>query len=150
MTITQDLHDRLRAALPDAVPVLRPEDAQTPLHAAPVDAQGRPVVGAGERGLGAYLQQHPQGYVQIGEVVGLGRGVTGRYWYPVTTLAPTEPTCAALADLVFTVLCGDPARAPGPYPPQFDTPPQQTTPGVWSSTLTVQARTLNGDLIQGA
>lgn len=99
MTITQDLHGRLRAALPDAVPVLRPEDAQTPLHAAPVDAQGRPVVGAGERGLGAYLQQHPQGYVQIGEEQGFGialDGAAGSWLITVDCIAPDPPGRDAL------------------------------------------------------
>ena len=148
--IAQHLHALLRAALPPEVPVLLPEQAQEPLTAAPTDAQGRPRVGGGERGLGAYLAERPGGYVQIGRPVGIGASLTVTTWHPVTTLAPDEATCHALAQQVLTVLCGTPGRAPGQFARVLYAPPTTDTPGVWTSTLTVRAVTLDGALIPGA
>ena len=46
--IVRDIHARLTAVLGNAVPVLLPEQIREPLEAAPLDAQGRPMVGGGE------------------------------------------------------------------------------------------------------
>ena len=90
--LTQDMQARLRAALPPDVPVLLPESIREPLEAAPLDAQGRPMVGGGERGLGAYLRAHPAGYVQIEEPVALtSDGLSGVFWVAVAALHGREP-----------------------------------------------------------
>lgn len=102
--ITLDLHARLQAALP-GVTVLLPDEQQLPLQAAPVDDQGRPAVGAGERGLGAYLATRPGGYVQIEQP----RPITGEeYWTPVAAVAPTSAAASALAQRVREVIAGAP------------------------------------------
>ena len=88
--IAQDIHDRLRAVLPASVPILLPEQQREPLDAAPVDAQGRPVVGGGERGLGAYLKRHPQGYVQVEQPLAAIQSAPGAT--PISLAAPSEPT----------------------------------------------------------
>lgn len=106
MTIAQDLHARLRAALPEAIPVLLPEQAQAPLEAAPLDAQGRPMVGGGERGLGVYLQQNPQGYVQIGEEQGLSvafDGAAGSWLITLDCIAPNAASRDALLQSALSV-----------------------------------------------
>lgn len=106
MSIAQALHDRLRAALPPEVPVLLPEQRDTPNQAAPTDAQGRPKVGGGERGLGRYLQQHPQGYVQVEEPQGLLASLGGAaalWMVQVSCVAATGEQADALAQASLVV-----------------------------------------------
>lgn len=138
--IAQHLHALLTTALPDTT-VLLPEQLQEPLSG------GRP---GQPSGLRAYLTERPSGYVQIGRPVGIGADVTERTWHPVTTLAPTETACHALATQVLTALCGTPGRNPGHFTRVLNAPPTTDTPGVWTSTLTVRAVTLGGTLIPGA
>ena len=91
--ITEDMHVRLRAALPEAVPVLLPEEAETPNRGA----------GKGQTpGIVGYLEREaPQGYVQIETPQAISSdGLTDVYWVPVASLAPDQATCAALARAV--------------------------------------------------
>lgn len=107
MTIAQDLHARLRAVLLPEVPVLLPEARDTPNQAAPTDPQGRPKVGGGERGLGLYLQQHPQGYVQVEEPQGLlaSLGGAAALWMAqVSCVATTGEQADALARAALVVV----------------------------------------------
>lgn len=147
--IAQHLHALLRAALPPEVPVLLPEQAQEPLTAAPTDAQGRPKVGGGERGLGAYLQAHPGGYVQVEEPQGItSDGLTASYWVPVASLAPTAEACAQLAAQVALTLNGTP-HLPGPHPEVTPSMPALLQPGVWMCRPTYHVLTLAGTVASG-
>lgn len=104
--IAVDLHRIISAALPD-VTVLLPDEQRLPLQAAPVDEQGRPVVGAGERGLGAYLAPRPRGYVQIE----LPRFITGEeYWTPVAAVASTAAAAEILAGQIREAVAGAPGE----------------------------------------
>lgn len=138
--IAQHLQALLTAALPDTT-VLLPEQVQEPLSG------GTPQQ---PKGLRAYLTERPGGYVQIGRPVGIDASLMVTTWHPVTTLAPDEATCHALAQQVLTALCGTPGRAPGQFARVLYAPPTTDTPGVWTSTLTVRAVTLDGALIPGA
>lgn len=143
--IAQDIHDRLRAVLPDSVPILLPEQQREPLEAAPVDAQGRPRVGGGERGLGAYLAAHPQGYVQVEEPLAIsGDGLTGVFWVAVASVCPDGPAVTALARQVRRALSGTPF-APGPHREVTPAQPQQLAPGAWMVRPTYDALTIDGD-----
>lgn len=106
--IVTDLHARLSAAL--TVPVLLPEQREEPLQAAPLDAQGRPRVGGGERGLGAYLQQHPGGYVQLYDLqpVMTTSGIYDEHWATVDAIAATDEVADPLARQVRALLGGTP------------------------------------------
>lgn len=144
MSIVQDLHDRLRAALPPQVPVLLPHQFREPLDAAPLDAQGRPMVGGGERGLGLYLRQHPQGYVQVEAPLPISSdGLTALYWVAVASIAPTPEAAAALALLVRRALSGTP-RSPGPHREVTPAQPAVLAPGAWLVRPTYDALTLDG------
>ncbi|MCD0160234.1 hypothetical protein IHN63_02830 [Deinococcus sp. 6YEL10] len=104
--ITLDLHAKLQAALP-GVSVLLPDEQPLPLQAAPLDDQGRPAVGVGERGLGAYLATRPEGYVQIEPP----RPITGEeYWTPVAAVASSSTAASALAGRVREVIAGAPGE----------------------------------------
>ncbi|MCD0160066.1 hypothetical protein IHN63_01970 [Deinococcus sp. 6YEL10] len=112
--ITLDLHARLQAALP-GVTVLLPDEQQLPLQAAPVDAQGRPAVGTGERGLGTYLATRPEGYVQIERPVSAGvNDFMARWWITVAAIADHPDIAYALAETARRALTGRPDE-PGPY-----------------------------------
>lgn len=142
--IVTDLHARLTAAL--SVPVLLPEERDVPAQAAPLDAQGRPMVGGGERGLGAYLAQHPGGYVQLEETQGIADdGVTAVWWVPVAALAPTAEQAEALAEQVRRVLCGSP-RDPGPYQPRLPDTARLIVPGVYLCRPTYEILAIDGAL----
>lgn len=141
MSIAQDLHDRLRAALPPQVPVLLPDEFRVPLAAAPLDAQGRPAVGQGERGLGVYLQQHPQGYVQVydPQPITTTSGIYDEHWATVDAIAPTDATADALLVLVRRTLGGTP-RTGGRT--RVTTPPRTTRePGSVRVSLQFSVRT---------
>lgn len=102
--IALDLQRKISAALPD-VDVLLPDEQQIPLQAAPVDEQGRPAVGAGQRGLGAYLASRPLGYVQIE----WPRPITGEeYWTAVAAVATTSTAAATLAHQIREAVAGAP------------------------------------------
>ena len=144
--ITQDMQGRLRSALPALVPVLLPEQQREPLDAAPVDAQGRPVIGAGERGLGAYLRQHPQGYVQVETPLALSSdSLTGTFWVAVAAVAPTPEQAQALALLARRALAGYP-YAPGRYREVTPAQPQELAPGTsaWICRAIYEAKTIDG------
>ena len=142
--LTQDMQARLRAALPPDVPVLLPESIREPLEAAPLDAQGRPMVGGGERGLGAYLRAHPAGYVQIEEPVALtSDGLSGVFWVAVAALHSTPTGANALALTVRRALSGTPYE-PGPHQEVTPAQPHQLAPGVWQVRPTFDALTVDG------
>lgn len=141
MSIAQNLHDRLRAALPPQVPVLLPEQIKEPLDAAPLDAQGRPAVGKGERGLGVYLQRHPQGYVQVydPQPIMTTSGIYDEHWATVDAIAPTDAAADALLVLVRRTLGGTP-RTGGRI--KVTTPPRTTRePGSVRISLQFSVRT---------
>lgn len=148
--IAQDIHDRLRAVLPASVPILLPEQQREPLDAAPVDAQGRPVVGGGERGLGTYLRQHPQGYVQVEQPQAIrSAGPLRVFWVPVACTALAEDGCQFLADWVSRVLIGIPGRDPGPYTEVTPAAPQPlvlASPLVWQARFVLQPLHVGGRL----
>lgn len=136
MSIPEAIQAHLTAL---GVPVLLPSEMETPNKGA----------GKGQKaGMAGYVERDaPTGFIQIGRAVPMGRGLIGRYWYPITTVSPTLARTAELSELVFTRLCGDPVRAPGQFRPQFHAPPEEAPPGLWSSTLTVEAAQLGGALI---
>ncbi len=97
--MVEHLRDLLLSTLPEGVSVLLPEEAQEPFTATTAkDAQGRPKVGGGgERGLGAYLAAHPQGYVQVEAPQGLSAGLGSQYFIQVACVATTRAAADALA-----------------------------------------------------
>ena len=140
--ITEDIRDRLTAAL--SVTVLLPEQLREPLDAAPLDALGRPAVGAGERGLSAYLTQHPGGYVQIEQPMPItSDGLTGTYWVAVASVHTSPDGAASLAQQVRRALTGF-NYAPGRYRQVTPAQPQQLTPGVWMMRPTYETKTIDG------
>ncbi len=142
--IVTDLHARLTAAL--SVPVLLPEERDVPAQAAPLDAQGRPMVGGGERGLGAYLQVHPGGFVQLEDPQGIADdGVTAVWWVPVAAVAPTAQAADALAGEVRRVLCGS-ARDPGPYLPRLPDSPRAIAQGAYLCRPSYECLAIDGTL----
>lgn len=144
MGIPQDIHARLVTALGPDIPVLLPEQQREPLEAAPIDAQGRPMVGGGERGLGAYLRQHPQGYVQIEPPVPLSSdGLVGNLWVTVAAIHGSVGGAAELGQQVYRALCGWP-WLPGPYREATPAQPEQLRDGVWMLRRTYAANTLDG------
>lgn len=149
MGITADLHKRLTDALGASIPVLKPEELRVPLEAAPVDAQGRPMVGGGERGLGAYLKQHPDGYVQIEQPMAItSDGLTGTFWVAVAALHTTSDGCADLAQQIRRALSGTPFQ-PGSYLEVTPAQPERLQEGVWMCRPTYNAYTLDGRTAAG-
>lgn len=145
MGIAEDMQARLRAALPDEIPVLLPYEQRTPLEAAPLDAQGRPVVGAGERGLGAYLKAHPAGYVQIEQPAPIGSdGTTATYWVAVASFARSAGQAQALARRVRLALSGT-SPDPGPHAEVLAAQPAPIQGGVWMVRPTFDALTVDGE-----
>lgn len=145
-TIVDDLHVRLSAA---GLRVLLPEQRGEPHQAAPLDAQGRPMVGGGERGLGVYLAQHSQGVVQVEEPVPIGGdGLTGTFWTAVAAIAPDAATAHDLGQQVRRLLIGHPF-APEHYREVTPAQPQQLAPGAWMVRATFSATTLDGLLAGG-
>lgn len=142
--VVDALQGVLTAAVPPGVPVLLPEDQRTPLEAAPTDAQGRPVVGGGARGLAAYLAQHPTGYVQIESPLAItSDGLTGTFWVAVASVAPTAASAAALAAQVRAALCGTP-RSPSQIREVTPAEPAVLSPGAWIVRPTLEVLTLDG------
>lgn len=142
--IAQDIHDRLRAVLPASVPILLPEQQREPLDAAPVDAQGRPVVGGGERGLGAYLRQHPQGYVQVEQPLAIGSdGLSATYWVAVAAIHTSGLEVDALGWLAYRALAGWP-WAPRSYREVTPGQPETLSPGIWMVRRTYSTSILDG------
>ncbi|MFC4636990.1 hypothetical protein [Deinococcus hohokamensis] len=113
--VVDDLHTRLTAALGKDVPVLYPGEFTEPDEAAPLDAQGRPMVGGGERGLGRYLAQHPTGYVQLQHDTGVGSsGYTDVGLATLEVIASTAEAADALAGQVRRAI-GNLLIRPTPY-----------------------------------
>lgn len=112
MTLTADLQARLSGL---GVPVLAPDEVETPArYSAATDAQGRPSAD-GARGLAAYLAAHPGGYVQIERLDALlVQGASQRHMVTLSAVAATEATCQALADAV-TLALNYRAQRPTPY-----------------------------------
>lgn len=139
MSITTDLHARLRAALPEAVPVLTPEEAETPNRGA----------GKGQTpGIPGYLQREaPQGYVQIEEPFPIRDGVITNYWIAIAAVASTREAADALAALVRLTLVGVPGRDPGHYQPQQAPSAAVIAPHAWLARQTVQAALIGGQLM---
>lgn len=105
--LVNDIHARLVAALPPGTPVLLPEQREEPLA-------GRKPGQAG--GLSGYLAEHPGGYVQVEEPLGIAAsGPTETYWCPVAAVAPTPEAAEALGRLILLALCGLASREPGFY-----------------------------------
>ncbi len=102
------LHALLSAGLPlSPEQVLRPEQQREPHLAGPQDASGRPAVGEGQRGLSAYLAQHPDGYVQIEDPTPISNnGAQDVYWTAVGAIAPTREKAHALASAARVILAG--------------------------------------------
>jgi hypothetical protein len=145
LALVHDLHARLSAAL--AVPVLRPAQARDPHQAAPLDGQGRPMIGGGERGLGAYLQQHPDGYVQIEDPQAIGvLGVSEIFWCPVGCVALTPEGSDALARRVLLTLCGIPGRDPGYYVLVLPDTTRALAPDLYLTRPTVTRPVIGGQL----
>lgn len=141
--IVRDIHARLTAALGAEVPVLLPQQLREPLEAAPLDAQGRPMVGGGERGLGAYLAQHPAGYVQIEQPVPItSDGLAGTFWVALAVFQASYTDASALGLRVYRALAGWP-WAPGPYREITPAQPEQLSPGVWMVRRTFEGKTLD-------
>lgn len=135
MTVASALHARLRAALPEQVPVLPPEDIQK------INAGGKP---GQPTGLAAYLRANPSGWVQVEEPLPISAdSVTARYWVAVATLGATAAEAAALALLVRRALTGTP-RDPGPHTQATPAEPAQPTPGVWMVRPNYQVLTVDG------
>lgn len=145
LALVDDLCIRLDAAL--SVPVLRPSQAREPHQAAPLDALGRPMIGGGERGLGAYFQQHPAGYVQIEDPQAISvSGASETYWCPVGCVAPTPETSDALARAVLLSLCGVPTRSPGYYTLVIPDTTRSIGPNVYLTRPTVTRPVIGGQI----
>lgn len=143
--ITTDLHARLSAALGPTIPVLLPEQLRDPLEAAPLDAQGRPSVTGGERGLGAYLKAHPGGYVQIEQPVPItSDGTTATYWCAVASTHASHVGAALLARAVRRALNGTPYE-PGAFREVTPSQPEALAPGAWMVRATYEILTIDGD-----
>ncbi len=143
--IVTDLHARLTAAL--SVPVLLPEERDVPAQAASLDAQGRPMVGGGERGLGAYLRQHPQGFIQLEEPQGItASGAAETYWVPIGCVAPSAAASEALAREALRVTCGLATREPGYYTLAIPDSPRALADGAYLTRPTVSRTALGGQL----
>ena len=142
--IVQDIRNRLLAVLPSSVPILLPEQQREPLEAAPVDAQGRPVVGGGERGLGTYLRQHPQGYVQVEQPLAIGSdGLSATYWVAVAVIHTSGSEAETFGWVVYRALAGWP-WAPCPYREVTPGQPETLSPGVWMVRRTYSTSILDG------
>ncbi|SEI66997.1 hypothetical protein SAMN04488058_101296 [Deinococcus reticulitermitis] len=142
--IVLDLRDRLSVL---GVPVLLPEDRDVPHQAGPTDAQGRPMVGGGERGLGAYLRQHPQGFVQLEEPQGITvSGAVQTYWVALGCVAPTPETAEALAREVLRLTCGLATREPGHYTLVIPDSPRALADGAYLTRPTVSRAAIGGQL----
>lgn len=104
MDLLQVAHARLTAALP-GVCVLLPAQAREPhLYTAAVDGEGRPKAKAA-RGLLEYLAAHPQGYVQLQDLVGtFADDVKATSTLTVHALAPTSDVARTLADRAIRAL----------------------------------------------
>ncbi|MBZ9713753.1 hypothetical protein [Deinococcus multiflagellatus] len=146
-SIPEHLRALLVAALPARTRVLLPEQAQEPLRAAAVDAQGRPSVdAAAARGLGAYLTQYPAGFVQIELPQGItSDGVQAVFWVAVATLAPTAEACGVLGAAVHEALNGTPLE-PGPCPEVTPSEPALMQTGAWLRRPTYQVLTIAGSV----
>ena len=140
--MVEHLRDLLLATLPQGIPVLLPEEAQEPYTAtAAKDAQGRPKVGGGERGLGAYLTAHPQGYVQVEAPQGLSAGLGHQYLIQVACVAATRAAADALAHTAARAVS---SRAGGQQTRYtLTTPPSSRALSVhaaWAGTFILTAR----------
>lgn len=143
--IARDIQQRLTVTLGPQIPVLMPEEIRTPLEAAPLDAQGRPVIGQGQRGIGAYLAQHPSGYVQIEQPVPItSDGLTGTFWVAVASIHTSEQDAYLLWARAYRVLNGF-AWAPGPYREVTPGQPEPLAPGAWMVRATYEILTIDGD-----
>lgn len=133
--LAQDIHARLRAALPAEVPVLLPEEIEVPRG-------GRRPGEAG--GISAYLAAHPQGYVQVEEAQPIASdGTTATYWIPVASVAPDAGACAALAAGVNIILNGPPDE-PAPFQEVLPDQPRAVQAGVFLCRPTYEALTIAG------
>ena len=145
--IARDIQQRLTVTLGPQIPVLMPEEIRTPLEAAPLDAQGRPVIGQGQRGIGAYLAQHPSGYVQIEPLTPLPSGMDGiqqRIWATISINAASSDDCQALYDAVHLILCGIPGREPGDYTEKQAGVTAFLTLGYWQARLIITRPVIGG------
>ncbi|WP_104990865.1 hypothetical protein [Deinococcus sp. NW-56] len=147
--IVADLYARLRAALPETVPVLRPEQVQVPAEWQEEDAQGELVEG-GARGQLAYLQQQaPQGYVQVETPVPIRTdGLVASYAVAVATIAPDAALAQDLGLRVRRILCGH-SYAPEAYRESRPAVAQPLQPGAWLYRPTYERVTLDGLLAGG-
>lgn len=138
MTVAAALHARLRAALPEQVPVLPPEDIQK------INAGGKPGQPAG---LASYLKAHPEGWVVVEEPVPISSdGTTAVFWVAVASVAGTAAEAAALAARVAHALGGTPYE-PGPHTEVTPAGPSlldPRVPGVWAVRPTYDALTIAG------
>ena len=136
--IVTDLYDRLRAALPEAVPVLTPEQRELPLAGRKPGQPG---------GVGGYLAAHPAGYVQLEEPQGIRTaGAQDVFWVAVACIAPTPEGAEALAREVLRVTCGIATREPGQYTLVTPDSPRALTPGAYLTRPTLQAVLTGGSL----
>lgn len=138
MTVAAALHARLRAALPEQVPVLLPEEIQK------INAGGKPGQPAG---LAVYLREHPQGWVQVEEPVPISSdGTTAVFWVAVASITGTPAEAADLAAQVRRALNGTPYE-PGPHSEVTPAAPSlldPRVPGVWAVRPTYDALTIAG------
>lgn len=138
MTIATDLHSRLTAALGEAVPVLLPEQIELPKSGRTPGQPG---------GIAAYLQQHPQGYVQIERPTPItSDGTTATYWVTVASLHGTLEGVTALARAVRLTLNGTPLE-PGPHREVTPAQPELLSPGVWLVRPTFETLTIDGQTV---
>jgi len=135
--LLSDLHDRLRAVLPDTVPILLPGQMLEPPQWQEVDEHGD-FVEDGREGLHVYLEQKaPGGYVQLYD---LGGGFTMSGWsdshiLTIDTIAPTEAQARVLAQQVRSRIGGTPHTG-GPI--RVFTPPSVTSRDSVSVRVTTQ------------
>ncbi|WP_309569622.1 hypothetical protein [Deinococcus sp.] len=130
-----DLQAQLQAA---GLLVLRPEQLHEPAEAAPLDTQGRPVVGGGLMGLARYFEQHPAGYVQLQDPAGLlALGALDLSLLTIECLAPDSDRADALALAIKRAIRNHGVR-PTPY--TFATARTERSPNLVRHLLTFEVR----------
>lgn len=145
--LVQDIHQRLTAALPAGVPVLKPDQLLIPGEWEEETPDGD-IKEGGERGLHVYLRQRaPAGYVQIEPLTPLPSGVDGiqqRIWATISINAASSDDCQALYDAVHLILCGIPGREPGYYTEKQAGVTAFLTLGYWQARLTLTRPAIGG------
>lgn len=143
--LVQDIHQRLTAALPAGVPVLKPDQLLIPGEWEEETPDGD-IKAGGERGLHVYLRQRaPAGYVQIEQPVPItSDGTTATYWCAVAAIHADKGSAALLARAVRHALNGTPYE-PGAFREVAPGQPETLAPGAWLVRATYEILTIDGD-----